>query len=157
MGRFYKFYWGLLLLVIICSCAKIQEPQFRRLEDFRLKKLGIQESIIGLKATWFNPNSFGVSIKETTLDVYIDSVYLGKFIQPDMIGVLNKAEFSIPLEGKISIAQALKMNIPSLIGKEVTIKADGSVRIGKAGAFITKEISYQGKHILDNNLLRNPG
>jgi LEA14-like dessication related protein len=150
---------SLLLLVIsvsFTSCGKLEEPKFIRVEGFGIKKLGLIETVIGFNTTYYNPNNFGVTVKEAVLDVYVDSLYLGKFNQPEPISVQNKAEFAIPLEGTISLGKALQYDIASMVGKETHIKANGSVKIGKAGVFVTKNINYSGRHRLDGNLLKNP-
>lgn len=144
----------ILLMVFFLSCGQIAEPEFRRLDKFGIKKLSLKETVVGFNATYFNPNGFGVAVKEAAFDVYIDSIYLGKFSQPNEISVLQKAEFSIPMEGSVSLEKALQFNLPSLVGKEVSVKADGSVKLGKAGVFITKDIHYQGRHKLDAALLK---
>jgi LEA14-like dessication related protein len=144
----------LSVAILLISCGKIEDPQFKKIENFKIKKLGLQETTIGFNATYHNPNGFGVAVKEALLDVYLDSVYLGKFNQPQEVAVQRNADFSIPLEGRISLMDALNANVTSLIGKEVLVKANGTIKIGKAGAFITKAINYQGRHLLDNNVLR---
>ena len=150
---------GLLVLVfgaLLFSCGKVEEPQFRRLSHFGIRKFGLQESTIGFYAVYFNPNNFGVSVKEAALDVYIDSVYLGKFTQPQAVDVANKAEFSIPLEATITLRNAMNLGLENKMGKEVQVRADGSVRVGKAGVYVTKNIDYKGRHLLDLNLIKNP-
>ena len=145
-----------ILGITISSCGKVEEPQFRRLDDFGIRKLGIQESTVGFSAVYFNPNNFGVSVKEAVLDVYLDSAYLGKFTQPQVVAVDNKAEFAIPLEAKISLQNAMNLGLERKLGKEVSVRADGSVKVGKAGVFVTKDINYKGRHVLDMNLIKNP-
>ena len=103
-----------------------------------------------------SPNNFGVSVKEAVLDVYLDSAYLGKFTQPQVVAVDNKAEFAIPLEAKISLQNAMNLGLERKLGKEVSVRADGSVKVGKAGVFVTKDINYKGRHVLDMNLIKNP-
>ncbi len=150
---------SLLLLVIsvsFTSCEKLEEPQFRRVDGFGIKKLGLTETVVAFNTTYYNPNNFGVTVKEAVVDVYVDSLYLGKFNQPEPISVQNKAEFSIPLEGTITLGKALQYDIASMVGKEADIKANGSVKVGKAGVFVTKNITYSGRHRLDANLLKNP-
>ncbi len=154
--RFIPFLFLFFLVGLLTSCDRVQDPQFRRLEHFGLKSLGLQQAVVGFSATYFNPNKFGVSVKEAALDFYVDSIYLGKFIQPDAITVNPGSEFSIPMEGKISWQQAISSNLQKLAGKEVLVKANGSVKVGKAGVFISKDINYQGRHTLDLNLLKNP-
>jgi len=150
----------ILLMVLLggglISCGKIENPEFRRLGGFGIKKLGITQTTIGFSIVYYNPNNFGVTLKDAVINVYVDSIYLGKFVQPQPTIVGNKAEFEIPMEGFISLGKALEFDLPSLVGKEVFLKAEGDVRVGKAGVFITKEIKYSGRHRLDQNLIKNP-
>lgn len=145
-----------VLFVGLISCGKIQDPEFRKLQDFGIRKLGLQETTVGFTATYFNPNNFGVTVKEAAFDVSIDNVFLGKFNQVQAVDVTSNADFSIPMEGKIDVRTALKMNLQELIGKEVLVKAVGKVRVGKGGVFITKDIKYEGKQLISADLLKNP-
>lgn len=137
-------------LLIFNSCTKIKEPQFRRIDNFHLKNFGLQQAIIAFNVTYFNPNNFGVTVKEAAADVYLDSVYLGKFSQDSVIGVAKNAEFSIPLSGSVSLQTVLNLNLQELAQREVLVKANGNVKVGKAGIFITKPFVYQGKHRLQD-------
>ena len=146
----------LLVALVLSSCGKIEEPQFKRIDGFGLRKLGIRESVIGFNLVFQNPNNFGLTVKEADINVYVDSVLLGKFTQPAETMVGKNAEFSIPLEGAIGIDKALQLNLPSLLGKEVLVKGEGNVRVGKGGVFINKAVSYSGRHRIDANLIKNP-
>ena len=148
--------YALLVLFSLASCGKIEEPQFKRIDGFGLKKLGVRESVIGFNLVFQNPNNFGLTVKEADINVYVDSVLLGKFKQPNETMVEKNAEFSIPLEGAIGIDKALQLNLPSLLGKEVQVRGEGNVRVGKGGVFINKAVSYTGKHRIDANLIKNP-
>jgi LEA14-like dessication related protein len=147
---------SILVLVVLCSCGKMEEPQFKRLENFNIKNLGLKETVIGFNATLYNPNSFGVTVKESAVDVYVDSVFIGNFVQTQNISVNSESDFSIPLEGNIPLGRALKMNLPGLIGQEVLVRADGSVKVGKGGIYITKKFAYEGRQHLTPDLLKNP-
>jgi LEA14-like dessication related protein len=131
---------------------KIVEPQFRRLENFKIEKLGLQESTVGLNITYYNPNNFGVTVKEGIADLYLDSVYIGKFLQSQYVAVNKKAEFSLPLTGSVSMKTALQLNLMDISNREVFIKALGSIKVGKAGIYINRKIDYQGRHKLDIKL-----
>ena len=146
----------ILFCLVLSSCGKIEDPQFRKIENFNLKSFGLKESTVGFNATYFNPNKFGVSVKEAAFDVYIENVFLGKFNQTASVDVARNAEFSIPLEGKVMVQTALKMNIQELIGKEVLVKAVGNAKVGKAGVYITKAITYEGKQRISADLIKNP-
>jgi LEA14-like dessication related protein len=145
-----------LLLAFLSSCTDIKDPQFRRVEDFGLRKINFTNADIGFRVVYFNPNSFGVTAKETAVDVYVDSIYLGKFTQPGSTDVPKNSEFAIPLEGKVDIASALKLNRKDLLKRDILLRANGNIKVGKAGVFITKNINYSGRHRLDSVLLKNP-
>ncbi|MGZ3939559.1 MAG: hypothetical protein ACXVLT_13175 [Flavisolibacter sp.] len=139
-----------LAIVLLAGCTRIQEPQFRKVGNFRLKNFGLQQAEIAFNVNYFNPNDFGVTVKEAAADVYLDSVYLGKFQQDSTVGVKKDAEFSIPLTGTVSLQTVLGMDLQDLSRREVWLKANGSVKVGKAGIYITKPFTYQGKHRLED-------
>jgi LEA14-like dessication related protein len=145
-----KWYiFPIAVLIGLSSCSDVKEPEFRKVSDFKVREMGIQETTIGFHVTYFNPNNFGVTVKETQADVWLDSIYLGKFYQDTAVNVSKNADFSIPLTGKISLQTALKMNFQDLDTREILLKAEGSTRVGKAGIFIQKPIRYEGKHKLE--------
>jgi hypothetical protein len=146
----------LLFSVMLAACGRVQDPEFRRLEGFGVKNVGFTESTVTFNATFYNPNNFGVAVKEAAFDVYIEKAYLGKFTQPREVSVGDKAEFSIPMEGRISFGDAVKLNVPGMIGKEVGIRAVGNVRVGKAGVFINKDFTYEGRQKITADLIKNP-
>ena len=139
-------------LVVLNACGKIKDPEFRRLESFGVKSFGIQKIDLGFKVTYYNPNNFGVNVKEAGADFYIDSVYIGKFVQESPVEVLKNAEFSIPFSGTVPIATALKLKLNDLARRELLLQANGTVRVGKASVFITRPFTYTGKHKVDLRL-----
>ncbi len=146
----WKIFFPILVSCLsLLSCTDVKDPEFRRVEKFGVRNMNFQDATIGFQVTYYNPNNFGVTVKEAEADVYLDSVYLGKFIQSDAVNVQKAADFSIPFSGKISLKTALNMNLESLAKKDVLLKADGSAKIGKAGIYVTKPIRYQGMHRLD--------
>lgn len=138
-----------LALGLLMGCKEIRDPEFRRIEDFSLKNFGLLQANIGFRVTYFNPNNFGVNVKEAEADVYVDSVYLGKFKQDSLVNVLKDAEFSIPLSGTISYQTAMNLDLQNLSNRNILLRADGSVKVGKAGIFVTRPIKYEGVHRLD--------
>ncbi|HYD92677.1 MAG TPA: hypothetical protein VEA37_14470, partial [Flavobacterium sp.] len=136
-----KIKWLLpFFLLLATGCAKVQDPEFRRLEKFRLKNIGLEKASIGFNVTYFNPNKFGVAVKEAAADVYMDTVYLGRFVQESAISVDKNSEFSIPFTGDVALQTVLRLNLQEMSTKQVLIKADGSVKVGKAGIFVTKPV-----------------
>jgi hypothetical protein len=142
----WKMIFATLLVgsVGFTGCTEVKEPEFRRVQNLGVRSLGLMNAIIGFQVTYYNPNGFGVTVKEAEADIY-----LGKFIQDSSIGVTREAEFSIPFSGTISFRTALNLDLESLSRKNVLLKAEGSARVGKAGIYVNTPINYQGWHRLD--------
>jgi LEA14-like dessication related protein len=147
-----KFFFPTLLVALIgfTGCTRVKDPEFRRVSGFKLKKLGLQQTTIGFSVVYFNPNNFGVSVKQAEADVYIDSTYLGKFVQDSTVAVTKNSDFAIPFSGSVSLQTALQLNLQDMAQREILLKAEGSVKVGKAGIYIIKPIHYQGKHKLED-------
>lgn len=139
----------LIGLAGVVGCRDVKDPEFKRVEKFGVRKLNLDAATIGFNVTYFNPNSFGVTVKEAAVDVYLDTVYLGKFNQESEVGVSKNADFSVPFSGQIPLSMARKFNWQDFVKKDILLKADGNVKVGKAGIFISKPIHYQGMHRLD--------
>jgi LEA14-like dessication related protein len=146
------WYAYLLFVVMIASCANVRDPEFRRIDHFGLRKIGLQQATIGFNVTYFNPNNFGVTVKDAAADIYMDSIYLGKFSQDASVDVKKGSTFSVPFSGAISLQTALNLKIEDLARKEILLKADGSAKVGKAGVYVTRPIHYQGRHRLEIRL-----
>ena len=142
------------LMMLTFSCQDVKDPEFRRVDNFGVKKVSFQDATIGFEVTYYNPNNFGVNVKEAEADVYIDSLYIGKFAQEKLVDVNKEAEFSIPFTGKIPLQKALEFNFKDLSNREVLLKAEGSAKVGKAGVYISKPIKYEGRHRLDEINIR---
>lgn len=156
MKLVFKFLCLLLVILFFVSCRKIENPKFRRLENFGVKKVELSQATVGFNITFHNPNNFGVSVKEAAFDFYADSVFIGHFLQPAQIEVPSNSEFSIPMEGVVPWQQLFNSKLKNAVGKELLVQANGDVKIGKAGVYITKKLAYQGKQKLDLRLLKNP-
>ena len=141
-----------LFILITFACGKIKDPEFRRLESFGVKNFNPEKVDIGFKVTYFNPNNFSVSVKEAATEVYIDSVYMGKFIQDQVVEVGKQGEFSLPLSGSVPLATALKLKINDRSNRSLLVQATGSVKVGKAGVYITRPFTYSGQHKVDLRL-----
>jgi hypothetical protein len=139
-----------LLAGLLSSCKDVKDPEFRRVDNFGIRNLSIQEARIGFDVTYFNPNNFGVNVKEAVADVYLDSLYIGKFVQDRTIDVPRGAEFSIPFTGSVPLRTVLGLNLDNLSSRQLLLRAEGSARVGKGGIYLTKPINYRGMHSLDD-------
>ena len=143
-----------LLLGILAGCARIKDPEFRSIDHFAMKGFDLSKAGVGFRVTYYNPNNFGVTVKQAVADIYIDTVYLGRFSQDSAIEVGRMAVFSIPLSGSVPFRKLLELDPKSLGQRDIYLKADGSVKVGKAGIFVTRPVHYEGRHRLDELQIR---
>ena len=127
----------------------MKEPEFRRVDSFGLRKIDFEKATVGFEVTYYNPNNFDVNVKEAVADVFVDSIFLGRFNQASIVHVTKNGEFSISFTGDVPITKALQLNMNDLKNNTVLLRAEGSVKVGKAGIYVTKSIKYIGHHKLD--------
>lgn len=143
MLRYLLIVAATLLLV---SCAQLKEPEFKRIDKFRLSGVSLTSATIKLNVVYHNPNSFSMAVKETGADVYLDGIYVGKFQQDTLIDVGRNQEFSIPISGSVGLDKLLQLDLRNIGQREIKVAAQGSTKVGKGGIYITKPFSYEGMH-----------
>jgi LEA14-like dessication related protein len=119
--------------------------EYRDFKNFTVEKLGFASTAVKMDLIYYNPNSFGLQLKRTDLDVYIEGTYLGRTSQEYQISIPRKAEFNIPIKIDVDMKNLLKNGFTALSKKEVLVKVVGSVKIGKANVFKTFKVNYEGK------------
>jgi len=139
----------LLFVGAATGCKEVKDPEFKKVDEFGLRNLSLMDATVGFNVTYFNPNDFGVTVKEAEADIFIDSTYMGKFVQDTAIEVRRQSDFTIPFSGTIPLRKAMELNLESLSQRDILLKADGNVKVGKAGIYVSRPIHYQGLHRLD--------
>jgi LEA14-like dessication related protein len=132
------FLAGLVMLLSSCGTSNVKEPEYREIREVRLIEGGLLQSTAGIDMVYYNPNNFGVQVAEARGDVFIDSVFLGRFGLAETVQVNKNSEFVIPAVLKLDMIGLLKNHRDLLKKKEALIRIEGIARIKKAG--FSKEI-----------------
>lgn len=135
----------LAVLIFMSSCRAPKDLEYRDFKNLSSDKLGFSTSTFKVDLVYYNPNNFGLQLRRTDLDIYIDSNYLGHTAQDYQINIPKRAEFTLPLIVEVDMKNAYKNAIPALFGKEVMVKVVGKVKIGKANVFKSFTVNYMGK------------
>ncbi len=97
---------------------------------------------------FYNPNTFGLTLKDASLELYINNAHIGSAFITNSFNVPGRDTFLMP----VTIAPDLKNVFPNalqlLFNKEVDVRIQGSVKAGR-GIFITIPINYQGRQRLN--------
>jgi LEA14-like dessication related protein len=95
---------------------------------------------------YFNPNNFGVNLKNVDCDIYLDNTYVGKFLLDTLMHIPKSAEFTLPASMDVDMRNIFKNTFNVLFSREVLIGAKGTTRVGKGGVYVTIPFNYQGRH-----------
>ena len=132
-------------LLFMTSCREPKELEYRDFKNLSSEKLGFSSSTFKIDLVYYNPNNFGLQLKRTDLDIFIDSNYLGHTAQDHQINIPKKGEFTLPLSIEVDMKNAYKNAIPALFGKEVLVRVVGKVKLGKANVYKNFNVNYEGK------------
>jgi len=119
--------------------------EYRDFKNLKVEKLGFGASSLKLDVIYYNPNNFGLQLKYTDLDIFIDGNYLGHSSQDYQISIQRLSEFTLPLQINLDMQNLLKNALPTFLGKEVTVKITGKVKLGKANVYKTFPVNYEGR------------
>ncbi|HEU4576100.1 MAG TPA: hypothetical protein VFS36_13940 [Chitinophagaceae bacterium] len=143
-----RIFWGLLLLAAMGSCTALKEPEYKGMESVSLQTAGLNATTLSLNLHYFNPNRRDLKLKESEGDAYIDSIYLGHFILDSMVTIPATADFTVPISLQTDSRNLLKNTMSLLLKKEVTLRLNGSCKIGRRGIYFRYPIRYEGKQSL---------
>ncbi len=132
-------------IILLTGCREPKELEYRDFKNLSTEKLGFSTSTIKVDLVYFNPNNFGLELKRTDLDIFINGNYLGHTAQEHQIHIPKKGEFSLPLTIEVDMKNAYKNAFPALFGQEVLVKVTGSVKLGKANVYKSFPVNYEGK------------
>jgi LEA14-like dessication related protein len=131
--------------IFMSSCREPKELEYRTFKNLSSEKLGFAASVFSIDLVYYNPNNFGLDLKRTDLDIYIDNNFLGHTTQDFQIHVPKREEFTLPLKISVDMKNAYKNALPALFGKEVMVKVTGTVKVGKANIYKSFKVDYEGK------------
>lgn len=141
----------------LVSCGSLKEPEFKGIENVRIKKFGLNESTLSLNLHYFNPNKSRIKLKKAEGDAWIDGKFLGHFIIDTLVLIPANGDFQLPVKLKMDMSSLLKNSLAALFNKEVLVKIDGKAKVGKAGLFISYPIRYEGKQNFGDMLKEDHG
>ena len=134
---------AVLIVATIASCAKPKDLEFVDIQNIKMVKWGMSESVVGLDVRFYNPNKKQVKLKDAVAKVYVNSAFLGDTNMDTIISVPKNDTFSVPLLLKVQTATALAKMMETAKDSAVTVRVDGTVKMGKAGVFLTYPIKYE--------------
>lgn len=131
-------------VVFLPFCREPKELVYRDFKNFSVGNLGFSSSTVKMDLVYYNPNNFGLQLKDTELDVYINGTLLGHTSQATQISIPKLQEFYLPISFDVDMKNVFKNMFTSLFNSEVTVKLTGRLKIGKANVFMGMPVNYEG-------------
>ncbi len=135
-----------LLTLVIAGCSSPKELEYQDYKNFHLQNLGYSASRVILDLQYYNPNNFGLQLRRTELDIFINNNFLGHSTSDTLINISRRDTFLLPIRFDMDMKNALKNAWSTMIGNEVTVKVTGRIKLGKANVFMSMPVNYEGKH-----------
>jgi LEA14-like dessication related protein len=135
----------LLLTLTILSCSSPKALEYQTFRNFSVQKLGFTSSTVKLDLQYYNPNNFGMQLKNSDLDIFIDGNLLGHSSFDTLIRIPRRDTFMLPVKFDVDMQNIYKNAWNTLIGKEVLVRLTGKLRVGKANVFMSLPVNYETK------------
>lgn len=137
-----RFLLFAMLITLFIACNNPQSFEYRGMENLRIDSIGLVKSKISLDLVYFNPNNFGVDLRNVNCDIFINHNYLGKYVLDTLMRISKRSEFAIPSGMQVDMKNVYKNVLGTLLSKQVLVELKGSTRVGKSGFFITVPFNY---------------
>jgi len=127
------------------SCASPKAVEYQTYHNFTIQKLGLNNSSISMDLQYYNPNNFGLQLRSTDLDIFIDGNLLGHSSLDTLLLIPKRDTFSIPVKFDVNMQNLFKNAWNTLTGKEILVRLTGKVKVGKANVFMSIPVDYESK------------
>ena len=129
----------------IMSCSTPKALEYKTYHNFSITSLGFDKSTISMDLEYYNPNNYGMQLKRTDLDIFINGNLLGQSSTDSLLRIPRNSTFLIPIKFNVDMQNVFKNAYSALLGKEVLIKLTGKIKIGKGNVFMSLPVDYESK------------
>lgn len=139
------------ILLAAAGCSRPKALVYQDLRGIRVQQADFQQATIVLELQFYNPNSYGLSLKNGDVDAYLNDRYVGKATLDERTAVPARDTFTMPVSitAKLSSILVNALDIVANGGREVPVRLQGTIRAGKGGVFVPVKIHYEGRQRLN--------
>lgn len=142
-------YCLILTFLVGIGCKQTQSFAYRDIRSFKLDLQGLDQANATMDLVFFNPNKYGVNLKNVNFELFVDSEYLGHVLIDTSLNIPALSEFILPTSIKLNPKSLLNKGLDLLINNEISLSARGSTKVGKGGFYVTIPFTYFGKQKLN--------
>jgi len=139
----YLHFIPLIFVVSISSCS-IQQPEYRRVENYRLDRDGLNFSL-GTDVVLYNPNRVRFKVQNLAANVTMNNKVVATIGEEVDIKVRGKQEFKVPVKLDFKLDNIIMNNLNSILdvikGKVVRLGFSGNIKF-KAYCVLRRELPF---------------
>lgn len=136
----------LLLLVAIAilmqsaGCTKVKELDYKGIQSTKIESVSLSKASLRINLEYFNPNNFGIDVKQTNISIYLNDKFVGIADQPEKTKIPKNSTFIFPVVAHFEPLKVIGTAFSSLFSKSNKLTIQGSAKLGKGGVYITVPI-----------------
>lgn len=141
MKRQIIFFLSITLL-LLTTAGCIENPEFKRIENFKIEKINKEAVYFNADVEIYNPNNKKIKIKKSNFKLYVNDHYIGnaKLLQSYKMGKNTTTLNNVPIEVLLEKDVYLSL-IQMAIGKSVEIRLEGNLKGSVSGFPYSKKIN----------------
>ena len=133
--------FSLFILLQSGGCNDVKELEYKGIKNTEIQTLGFNNSAIRMNLEYYNPNKFGIDVKETNLSIYLNDKFIGLADQPEKTQVPKLSNFIFPVVAHFDPLKILGTAFTSLFSKTNKVTIQGTAKLGKSGLYIKVPIN----------------
>jgi len=133
--------FALFILLQSGGCNDVKELEYIGIKNTEIQTLGFNNSAIRMNLEYYNPNKFGIDVKETNLSIYLNDKFIGLADQPEKTQVPKLSNFIFPVVAHFDPLKILGTAFTSLFSKTNKVTIQGTAKLGKSGFYIKVPIN----------------
>jgi LEA14-like dessication related protein len=133
--------------VVFASCRQPKNLVYQQVQHVKMNGLGLDNSGITMDVKLYNPNRYGIRVKNADVDIYVNQSYVGKMLIINGNYLIPRTDtFLLPVKVDVDIKNVLPNALRLLFDKTVLVKVTGKIKAGKHGLYVSVPINYEGRH-----------
>ena len=137
------------LLLTTAACHAPKPLEYRGIDHFGVRNLGVSQSTVTMDVHFYNPNKYDLELKGGDVAIYMNDKFLGKTGLNSTVSVPAMADGTVPISIQASLQSILTNALQLITNPEVTLKMEGSVKAGRNGIFVNVPINYVTKQRIE--------
>src|SRR4029077_9503594 len=88
----------IFFVLIFFGCSSPKELEYQDYKNLHIEKMVFTNSRVTLDLQYYNPNNFGLQLRRTDLDIFINNTFLGHSASDTLINIPRRDTFLLPIK-----------------------------------------------------------